>query len=189
MPKFNHFDVLAPLFDRSIAPDAKTRYTRIAGLPVSGNLLDVGGGTGRISHPLLPMVNKIVIVDSSIGMLTRASSKTGLHILCSESETLPFSAASFERVIMVDAFHHVSNHQNTAHELWRVLKAGGRIVIEEPDIRTVPVKVMAVVEKLALMRSHLRTPQEIADLFGYSNAIVNIEYENNTAWIVIDKQA
>ena len=40
---------------------------------------------------------------------------------------------SFERVIMVDALHHVYNHARAAAELWRFVKPGGRIVIEEEN--------------------------------------------------------
>ncbi len=55
---------------------------------------------------------------------------------------------------MVNALHHVCNQQETVNELWRTLQPGGRIVIEEPDVRTFAVKLFALGEKLALMRSH-----------------------------------
>jgi len=42
---------------------------------------------------------------------------------------------SFDRVLMVDALHHVVNQAETICELYRVLKPGGRLVIEEPDLR------------------------------------------------------
>ncbi len=90
---------------------------------------------------------------------------------------------------MVDALHHVNDFKTTAAELWRIVKPGGRIVIEEPDIQTLPVKIMAIIEKLALMRSHFISAQKIRDSFSYTNADVRIERENTTAWVVIDKQS
>ena len=126
------------------------------------SLLDGGGGTGAKSYPLLKMVTGIVIADSSMGMLKQAASKAGLLAVCSETEQLPFEDETFERVIMVDALHHVSDYRVTTGELWRVTKPGGRIVIEEPDIRTRPVKIMAIIEKLAWMRSHFISPLDIA---------------------------
>ena len=188
MPPFNHFDFLAPFYDRFIKTVDLTRYIAFAGLPVSGRLLDAGGGTGRKSFPLLKMVNHIVIADSSMGMITQAVKKNGLMSVCSETERLPFEDKSFERVIMVDAFHHVSDYRVTAGELWRVVKPGGRIVIEEPDIQAVPIKIIALIEKIALMRSHFIPPQDIAATFTYPNASVRIEIENSIAWIVITKQ-
>ena len=71
----------------------------------------------------------------------------------------------------MDALHHVTDYRETAQELWRLLKPGGLIVIEEPDIRSISTKVMAAIEKLALMSSHFKSPQQVADEFDDTNAI------------------
>ena len=47
---------------------------------------------------------------------------------------------------MVDALHHVADQEATIRELWRLLKPGGRIIIEEPDIRRFEVKLLALIE-------------------------------------------
>jgi demethylmenaquinone methyltransferase/2-methoxy-6-polyprenyl-1,4-benzoquinol methylase len=188
MPAFNHFDFLAPFYDRFIKTDDLTRFCAFTRLPVSGRLLDAGGGTGGKSYQLLKMVTGIVVADSSMGMLSQAAKKGGLITVCSETERLPFKDESFERVIMIDALHHVSDYRETSGELWRVVKPGGRIVIEEPDIHTTAIRIMAIIEKMALMRSHFISPQEIAATFAYSNAEVKIEVEDSVAWIVINKQ-
>ena len=188
MANFNHFDFLAPFYERFIKPIDPIKLRSLLKLPVSGNLLDVGGGTGRISNNLKDSFTSIVIADTSFGMLTQARSKKSLFVLCSKSEELPFEEGLFDRVIMVDALHHVNDYKVTAEELWRVVKPGGRIVIEEPDIRTLPVKVTAIVEKLALMRSHFISPEKICRIFSYHNAYPHIEREGYTSWIVIDKK-
>ena len=187
MAHFDHFDFLAPLYDFFIKPVDPAKLRSLVGLPVAGNLLDVGGGTGRISFMLRDPVTRIVIVDSSIGMLTQARHKNSFITICSNSEELPFEDGSFERVIMVDAFHHVYDYRATAGELWRVVKPGGRIVIEEPNIHTMQGKITAIVEKLALMRSHFVSPSVICNTFSYPNAKSHIEREGYTSWVVVDK--
>lgn len=188
MAHFNHFDFLAPAYDRFIKPINPTKMISLVGLPASGILLDAGGGTGRISFSLRNWITDIVIADSSMGMLNIASKKSGLVTVCSNTEELPFEDESFERVIMVDALHHVYDYRATIDELWRVVKPGGRIVIEEPDIQTLPIKIVAIIEKLILMRSHFVSPQTIKNTFHYSNASARIESEGSTSWVVIDKQ-
>ena len=188
MTHFDHFDFLAPIYDRLIKPSDPARLRLLASLPVDGNLLDVGGGTGRMTYLLKDWVKEVVIVDSSIGMLTQAKKKSSFITVWSNAEQLPFRDESFERVIMVDALHHVFDYRSTIDELWRVVKPLGRIVIEEPDIRRIPVKIMALGEKLALMRSHFVSPLVVKDAFHFSNAGVRIERDGATSWIVVDKR-
>ena len=189
MAHFNHFDLLAPYYDRFIKPTDVARFCDLAGLPVNGLLLDVGGGTGQKSHQFINLVTGLLVADSSVGMLSQAQKKTGVRTMRSEAERLPVIDGSFARVIMVDALHHVSDQHQTLSELWRVVKPGGRIVIEEPDIRTAAVKVMALIEKVALMRSHFLSPAEIAGYFNYPEAKVRVVVDGSTAWIIVDKKA
>ncbi len=187
MTKFNHFDLVAPVYERFIKPIDPNRLVSLIGLPINGLLLDAGGGTGRISYTLRNWVNGIVIVDSSIGMLDQARIKPGIKTVCSNTEGLPFQNEIFERVIMVDALHHVSDINATLDELWRVVIPGGRIVIEEPDIQTIQVKILAIIEKLILMRSHFETPQNIQKAFRDTKANHRIVREGVTSWIIVDK--
>jgi demethylmenaquinone methyltransferase/2-methoxy-6-polyprenyl-1,4-benzoquinol methylase len=88
---------------------------------------------------------------------------------------------------MVDALHHVIDQQQTADELWRVLKPGGRLVIEEPDIRAWSVKLIAAFEKLALMRSHFLAPPQVVSLFAHQPAKAWIETKGYNAWVIVEK--
>jgi ubiquinone/menaquinone biosynthesis C-methylase UbiE len=181
---FDHFDIIAPVYAR-VTYSALDKMRELAGLPVKGRLLDIGGGTGRVATALLGEVDEVVIADVSMGMLKQAHRST-LRPVCSHSELLPFPSDSFERVIMVDALHHVIDQPASAREMLRVLKPGGRIIIEEPDIRTFAVKLIAVAEKLLLMRSHFLSPLQIASLFPASET--NIVTEDSSAWVIISRQ-
>jgi demethylmenaquinone methyltransferase/2-methoxy-6-polyprenyl-1,4-benzoquinol methylase len=187
MPLFDHFNFLAPLYEIFIPPKYPEEMCALLGLPVSGALLDAGGGTGRVAQFLVGQADPIVVADLSCRMLAEARRKSGLHPVCSHTERLPFPDGSFARIIMVDAFHHVCNQRQTAEELWRVLQPGGRLVIEEPDVRSFVGKLIAGGEKLAIMRSHFLAPSRIADLFHYPNALIRVATANSIAWIIVEK--
>jgi len=180
---FDHFDVIAPIYAR-VTYSSLDKMRELAGLPVKGRLLDIGGGTGRVASALLDDVDEVIIADVSMGML-RQTHRSTLKPVCSHSESLPFPDSFFDRVIMVDALHHVIDQPASAHEMLRVLKPGGRIVIEEPDINSFAVKLIALAEKLLLMRSHFLSPLRIASLFPAGST--NIVTEDSSAWVVISK--
>lgn len=187
MPLLDHFDILAPLYDHLISPPDERRIIRLARLPVKGLLLDVGGGTGRISQYLVGSANQVIVLDSSFRMLSQAKTKNGLRPVVSAAEELPFPDHAFERIVMVDAFHHLADQSMSMLELWRVLKPGGVLVVEEPDIRHFAVKLVALAEKLALFRSHFLSAERIADrLHGYG-AKTQIHREKPNVWVVAEK--
>ncbi len=182
---FDHFNFIAPVFSR-VGYSSVADMIHYAELPTLGRVLDAGGGTGRVASAIRAQAGEVVIADPSLGMLRQAD-QTQLKLACSNSESLPFPNDSFERVIMVDALHHVISQGHTAREMYRVLKPGGRIVIEEPDIRTFGVKLIALGEKLLLMRSHFLSPEKIVDLFSFDSAKASVHAAEGSAWVVIEK--
>jgi ubiquinone/menaquinone biosynthesis C-methylase UbiE len=183
---FDHFDFLAPFYDRAMPFSRLELMLKMVALPSDGLLLDAGGGTGRVASALRPYVRSALVADFSRGMLAQASRK-GLPAIQAPAERLPFASGTFERIIMVDALHHVHNQAGTVAELWRVLKPDGRLVIEEPDVRKLIIKIVAIGEKLALMRSHFLSPPKIASLFP-PQAKINIETEGYNAWVIVEKE-
>ena len=188
MPIIDHFGIIAPFYDHAIQLKKLDQFIKAMDLPVSGVLLDVGGGTGRVATALQQYVTHAMVVDESMSMLEQARSKNGLCLTCSRSEYLPYPVDSFERVIMVDALHHVSNQEGSVRELWRVVKPDGLVVILEPDIRKMSVKVVAILEKVLLMRSHFLSPMRIADLFRFPNAEKQIIEDGFNTWICVRKK-
>jgi demethylmenaquinone methyltransferase/2-methoxy-6-polyprenyl-1,4-benzoquinol methylase len=184
----DHFGVLAPIYERVIpVPDA-SRLIQLLDLPAAGRLLDAGGGTGRVSSQLRPLVDDLVVTDVSAGMLAQAKVKSDLQLSLAFAETLPFADGAFERVLVVDALHHFCDQRRAIGDLLRVLKPGGTLVIEEPDLNSFRVKLVAAGEKLALMRSHFYYPAEIRAMVEAHGAAARIESEGDiTAWVVVNK--
>lgn len=194
MPLIDHFGWIAPFYDRVIKVSESDRLNRLMNFPDYGYLLDAAGGTGRVAATLLNFSGRLIVVDESIKMLTEAKGKNGLMLSGGHTERLPFARGIFDRIIMIDALHHVEDQQRTVSELWRVLRPGGRVIIQELDLRRISVRLVAVLEKLALMRSHFLSAEAIVDLIAQAAAEnespspkFQIEREGHNVWIIADK--
>lgn len=187
-PPFDHFGPIAGLYERFAQRfDVGDLADRLA-LPVDGWLLDAGGGTGRVAVALRPHVSRAVVVDFSHGMVRRAAGKPGIWAVRGVAESLPFPDDFFARVVVVDAFHHFHHHPQAARELWRVLAPGGRLVIEEPNIHKKVVKLVALTEKVLLMRSRFYPPEAIAAMFAALGGRTQVDTDHRfNAWVIVEK--
>jgi len=185
--RLDHFGLLAPIYDRVIRTPDFGRLRALADFTVSDWLLDIGGGTGRVLVDLHNGVAAAWIADASLGMLRQAHAR-GLGTCQGFAEAAPFRDGAFTKIVAVDSFHHFPDQEGAVHELLRVLAPGGRLVIEEPDIRYFAVKLVALGERLAMMCSHFRHAEELVMMFTTPETSVSVHTEPHTYWIVIDKQ-
>ncbi|MBW1786952.1 MAG: methyltransferase domain-containing protein [Deltaproteobacteria bacterium] len=184
----DHFDLIAPVYDRMMGYPDPDEFRRLLKLPTKGMLLDAGGGTGRASFRLRELTGGIVVSDLSLPMLRQARGKGPPGAVLAHAERLPFASETFARVLVVDALHHFCDQREAVADLVRVLNPGGRLVIEEPDIRRFPVKLAAAGEKLFLMRSRFHHPEVIQGMIRTHGLATSIRPAPRfSTWIVADK--
>jgi demethylmenaquinone methyltransferase/2-methoxy-6-polyprenyl-1,4-benzoquinol methylase len=183
----DHFDLIAPIYDRLIGPPDTERLQQLLKLPTDGWLLDGGGGTGRVSSRLNGLAGHIVVSDLSHRMLKKAREKK-VRPVRAHVERLPFTDEFFDRVLVVDALHHFCDQRQAIKDLLRVLKPDGRLVIAEPDLYHKGVRLLGLAEKILLMRSHFYTPQKIREMIVSCGCSAKIENDGRyTAWVVAEK--
>ena len=95
---------------------------------ISGNLLDVGCGTGLASEPFASPGLKIYGIDGAPRMLKRFSEKGFAHswkIVDLNKERLPFAGDFFDYVISNGVFCLLPQLDTVIEDVGRVIKGGG----------------------------------------------------------------
>jgi SAM-dependent methyltransferase len=101
-------------------------------LPVSGHrLIDIGCGFGRLADCYLDRFQQVVMFDGSISLLQQARENTAGKAIyvAGDLHHLPFRMSSFDSIVMVRVFHHVTNAKACFMELHRVLSGGGCLIV------------------------------------------------------------
>jgi ubiquinone/menaquinone biosynthesis C-methylase UbiE len=180
------FRFLAPFYDRLMgSPDLDHLRAHLK-LPVDGWLLDVGGGTGRASLPLIGMARGVAVCDVSPPMLRQACRKGALAI-CAPAERLPFPDRSFSRVLAVDALHHFRSATEAVAEMARVLEPGGRLAVADFDLADRRVRWLALAETVCRMRSRFFTAMEIRRMFLNLGLSAHIRRGRRlTTWVIAE---
>jgi len=98
-------------------------------------VLDVGTGTGYLAGMMAPLVGKVIGVDCTPAMLTRAGEKMAhagyQHVSFREgmAEHLPLATDSVDVVMCHMLMHHVVSPRTVLAELRRVVRPGGYVLI------------------------------------------------------------
>lgn len=157
------FHRLTPLFDAVAAVAVrdraiKRRVLAHAQIASGEQVLDVGCGTGTLAVAAARAGAgvKVTGLDPDAAILARARRRAaGLGIRFDEgtSTALPYADQSFDVVLSTLTFHHLSDQakSETADELARVLRPGGRIVVADPGRPQDPLMRIAVLLTVQLL--------------------------------------
>jgi ubiquinone/menaquinone biosynthesis C-methylase UbiE len=126
-------------YDRSIARSEKAglrahREQALAG--ASGDVLEIGGGTGGNLPFYGPAVTSLTITEPYPPMLKRLEKKVREHgsqakVLRAPAEDLPFDDDSFDTVVSTLVLCGVDDQPRSLREIRRVLRPGGRLIFIE----------------------------------------------------------
>lgn len=102
-------------------------------LPKAGEkFADICGGFGRLAGEYLGRYKETCLFDYAPNLLAQAKDKYGdaLKTVQGSVYELPFEKDEFDSLIMVRAAHHLNDLPKAVGELARVLKTGGRAIVE-----------------------------------------------------------
>ena len=99
-------------------------YRRMAAQLKSGATLEIGGGAG-------------IFKDFAPDVVTTDILAAPWLDLVADAQALPFTAGSFDNIVMFDVLHHIEFPLRFLSEAQRILRPGGRIIMVEPGISPV----------------------------------------------------
>ncbi|HEX4654342.1 MAG TPA: class I SAM-dependent methyltransferase [Mycobacteriales bacterium] len=132
------FDRAAGYYDatRTLPADRAHDLADLLAAELAGTdrALEIGVGTGRIALPLHQRGVGLIGVDLSAPMLRRlidnAGGKPPFPVLVADATRLPFADASYDAVLASHVFHLIPAWQAAADEAMRVLRPGGRLLVD-----------------------------------------------------------
>lgn len=102
-------------------------------------ILDIGCGNARDIRVLSRYGFRSVGVDLSIGMLfagqnyMKTHNLSGASFLAVDGTELPFSNASFTKVVCSEVIEHIPEWHNLIKETYRILEPGGLFILTTPN--------------------------------------------------------
>jgi SAM-dependent methyltransferase len=123
----------AAVAERELWPLGERIITR-AGVRPGEDVLDVACGTGNAAIRAAQVGGRVVGLDLTPELFPagkRLAAEAGVEVewVEGDAEALPFDDASFDVVMSVLGVMFAPRHQVAAHELARVLRPGGRLIV------------------------------------------------------------
>lgn len=117
-----------------------SRVVELAQPASNWHALDIATGTGHTAFALAPHVESVIGVDITPEMLAEAEKLTAqkgitnVAFQLADVHDLPFENEEFDLVTARRAPHHFSDIRRAIGEMTRVLRGGGRLVIDDRSV-------------------------------------------------------
>ncbi|MDI6780708.1 MAG: class I SAM-dependent methyltransferase [bacterium] len=95
------------------------------------DILDIGCGPGE-TMSYLERFGRVMGMDVSNDAVRFCKGRGHKYILCASAENLPIRDESFSLITMLDVLEHIEDDEKTLHELVRICKPNGVIVLTTP---------------------------------------------------------
>jgi len=136
LPQSPEADWAVALFNRSVLKQAK--FHRIVELlqdPAGKTNLDIGADNGVISYLLRRRGGRWHSADLDASAVESIRQLVNENVYQLDGARTPFPSGTFDQVVVVDYLEHLPDDAAFVQELRRILKPGGRVIINVPHLK------------------------------------------------------
>ena len=135
--------------------------------PEGCRILDVGGGGGVLAQHLHAVLGAhVTVLDPSPEMLRYVPEVGPVRAALGRAEAIPAENATFDAVIVTDAFHHFSDQPAAISEFARVVRPGGGVIVLDLDPRPAFMRLVRLAEKAVGEPGAFKTPEQLCKLMA-----------------------
>lgn len=157
------------------------------------DILDLGCGTGEMMKILLDHKADIHLygLDISSKMIHVANEKLKEKAVLTlgDAEHMPYEDAVFDVVYCNDSFHHYPHPQQVVHEIYRILRPGGIVILGDSWL---PIGFRHLMNRLLPFSKegdvHIYSKREILKLFQSSFQLMKWELLSATAYVMVARK-
>lgn len=134
--------ILPYLLDWSMSDPAIAQYRREILANVTGDVLEIGFGTG-LNLSYYPDIDKLVAIDANPGMHSLAQKRMQTSSITIDhrvlnGEKLPMADNTFDSVVSTWTLCSIAKVEQALQEIYRVLKPGGKFFFIEHGLSNEP---------------------------------------------------
>lgn len=185
------FNLIAPFYDPAmrLANVTHERAVKLLAPDAADLVLDLGGGTAIGAKTAVALTGcRALVVDRSRSMLRRAKVDGRVNLVLADAIDLPLVSNSVDRALILDALHHFPRPVAALKEVGRVLRPGGRLVVEELDATRLPIRILGRLEALLREPGTLWSQGELLALVGQSGLeVADMLVEGGLVFAVLEK--
>jgi ubiquinone/menaquinone biosynthesis C-methylase UbiE len=101
------------------------------------SVLDVGGGTGKVAQLLATTCREVVVLEPERRKIEFGRKmRPNFKFVEGRAEEIPFPDESFDKVLLFLTLHHIQDQGKAIHEIRRVMKKGGRLLLLDLDAQS-----------------------------------------------------
>jgi 2-polyprenyl-3-methyl-5-hydroxy-6-metoxy-1,4-benzoquinol methylase len=133
-------------------PDTHAASLVHAAIPAGATVLELGCGTGRVTHPLLKLGHPVVAVDGSHAMLAHVH---GARTVCADIEELDLQER-FDVVLLMSYLVEYGQRERLLRVCRRHVDNGGSVILQRLPPRTFET-LSTLEQQVGSMRHRVRT--------------------------------